>query len=82
MVKLSKAQQRVLATCIEVGGLHRPTASLWGWYRKHPGGYLSKVAGNATIVVLKDRGYLEAAGNDVVAPTDAGRAALAEGDAK
>jgi hypothetical protein len=75
--KLSKAQFRVLLTCHEVGGLFRYRSSLWNWYRKHPQGNISRVAGNATIEVLKGRGLLSDAGFDTVAVTPAGRAHLA-----
>lgn len=75
-VKLSPAQLRVLATCFEVGGLHRYRSSLWNWYRKHPQGNISRVCGNATISVLKSHGLLIDAGFDNVTLTPAGRAVL------
>lgn len=77
-MKLSPAQQRVLATCHEVGGLFRYRSSLWNWYRKHPQGNISRVSGNATIEVLKGHGLMVDAGFDTVALTPAGRAYLSQ----
>ncbi len=73
-MKLSPAQQRVLNVCHEVGGLHRYRSSLWNWYRKHPGGNISRVCGNVTIEALKGMGLIIDAGFDNVALTPAGRA--------
>ncbi|MGM4997798.1 hypothetical protein AB8A05_03970 [Tardiphaga sp. 538_B7_N1_4] len=82
MVKLTAAQRRVLEVCVEVGGLHRYRQDLWNWYRRHQMGAISKVAGNSTIEVLKGLGFVQDVGFDNIAPTPAGRAALAEGGAK
>lgn len=75
-MKLTEAQRRVLGVIHEVGGLHRYSTSLWNWCRKHPGGYVSRVCGNATIVALKQKGLVQDAGFDNVTLTPAGRVVL------
>jgi len=74
-MRLTEAQRTTLAVCIQVGGLFRPRGAHY-WCRKHPGGYVSRIAMAKTVERLMDYGLLAEAGHDVVAPTPAGRAAL------
>lgn len=77
--KLTKVQKEVLEAANCPQGLFQNDVNFWRWFKRLDNGMVVQIAGNATVSVLRCKGFLQWKSARVVHITPAGRTALKTG---